>query len=162
MNAASNDDATVDVADHLRQADALLTEGVRRIMHASGDLPGASHPLHEVLRLSEQQAMATLEAAENVLSEARAIRARGRGADIEVHVARIEALAQDILTSQQAQDLGGQRLKKAITLLQAVEHRIGEVLTQLGLAPIDQPAAWSDAPALEQSHVDELLAHLGI
>ncbi|MGC9186052.1 MAG: protein phosphatase CheZ, partial [Thiomonas sp.] len=49
----------------LREADALLAEGVQRIMGVASDIPGASHPLQEALRLSEEQAMVTMDAAES-------------------------------------------------------------------------------------------------
>jgi chemotaxis protein CheZ len=150
---------------NLREADALLTEGVQRIMRASSDLPGASHPLQEALRLSEEQAMVTLEAVEAAQTEVAAIRATN-GGFIDVRLERLDMQLQTILTSQQGQDLAGQRLKKTITLLQAVEQRIQEALLQLGYLPgaasdPERETASSD-PRLDQSNVDDLLAELGI
>lgn len=149
---------------NLREADVLLTEGVQRIMHASSDLPGVSHPLQEALALSEQQAMATLEAVEGAQNEVAAIRATN-GGFIDSRLDRLDAYLQTILTSQQSQDLAGQRLKKTITLLQAVEQRIQEALEQLGHARGTTQALEDDTfsgERMDQSNVDDLLAQLGI
>ncbi|NNM63070.1 MAG: chemotaxis protein CheZ [Burkholderiales bacterium] len=149
--------------NNLREADALLTEGVQRIMHASHDLPGASHPLQEALALSEQQAMATLEAVEAAQSEVAAIRATN-GDFIDTRLNLLDAHLQAILTSQQGQDLAGQRLKKTISLLQAVEQRIQDALLQLGYLQGDATAADDTfcGQRMDQSNVDDLLAELGI
>lgn len=162
----------------LTEADALLHEGVRRIMAASGDLPEASHPLEEALRLTETQAMATLEAVENGFTEIAAIRAT-HGGFIDERLDRLEQQFHTILASQQGQDLAGQRLKKTIHLLQAVEQRIRAAVEQLG--PHLEPAATAEAPApatdsaaplngvpayagpsFAQDDVDALLRDLGI
>jgi chemotaxis protein CheZ len=151
----------------LTEADALLHEGVRRIMVASSDLPEASHPLEEALRLTETQAMATLEAVENSFSELAAIRATHAGF-IDDRLDRLEAQLHVILASQQGQDLAGQRLKKTISLLQAVEQRIRSAVAQLqpqicADAPQPVAAAQSDAdPTYGQDDVDALLRDLGI
>ncbi len=154
---------------NLREADALLTQGVQRILSASSDLPGASHPLQEVLRLSEQQAMHTLEAVEAAQGEVQAIRATN-GGFIDQRLQRLELHLQAILTAQQGQDLTGQRLKKTIALLQAVESRIQEALVQLGQAGFS-PGQPSSEPApddtfgsgrMDQDNVDDLLSQLGI
>ena len=162
-------DASGQALHSLRQADALLTQGVQRILHASSDLPGASHPLQEVLSLSEQQAMLTLEAVEAAQAELQAIRDTN-GGFIDQRLERLDGHLQTILTTQQGQDLAGQRLKKTIALLQAVEARIQEALTQLGEAGFaaTPPAAaepCSDtfgAGRLDQDNVDDLLSELGI
>ncbi len=147
---------------NLREADALLTEGVQRIMRASSDLPGASHPLQEALQLSEQQAMATLEAVEAAQGEVEAIRATD-GGFIDHRLLRLDEHLRTILTSQQAQDLAGQRLKKTITLLQAVEQRIQEALQHLGCVADGGAAPAEDGgQGLDQNNVDDLLAQLGI
>ncbi len=155
---------------NLRQADALLTQGVQRILNASSDLPGASHPLQEALRLSEQQAMRTLEAVEAAQAELQAIRATD-GGFIDQRLQRLDGHLQTILTTQQGQDLAGQRLLKTITLLQAVEARIQEALQQLGsvgfesAAPVPDAAAAVDSAGtdrLNQDNVDDLLSQLGI
>ena len=155
---------------NLREADALLTQGVQRILHASSDLPGASHPLQEVLRLSEQQAMMTLEAVEAAQAELQAIRDTN-GGFIDQRLQRLDGHLQTILTTQQGQDLAGQRLKKTIALLQAVESRIQEALAQLRTAGFEaeEVPAEADAPTdtfgagrLDQDNVDDLLAQLGI
>jgi|YelNatPaOPRAMG01_1025707.scaffolds.fasta_scaffold30799_3 chemotaxis protein CheZ len=160
----------------LTEADALLHEGVRRIMAASSDLPEASHPLEEALRLTETQAMATLEAAEIGLSEVAAIRAT-RGGFIDARLDRIEQQFQIILSSQQGQDLAGQRLKKTMHLLQAVEQRIRDAVAQLTphwaegtadtatVADAIVPAGGIPAyagPTFDQDEVDALLRDLGI
>ncbi|MDD4885655.1 MAG: protein phosphatase CheZ [Thiomonas sp.] len=160
----------------LTEADALLHEGVRRIMAASSDLPEASHPLEEALRLTETQAMATLEAVENGFAEIAAIRAT-QGGFIDAQLERIEQQFHTILASQQGQDLAGQRLKKTIHLLQAVEQRIRAAAEQLGpqleAAPHAAPAKPADdaplngvpayaGPAFAQDDVDALLRDLGI
>ena len=158
----------------LTEADALLHEGVRRIMAASSDLPEASHPLEEALRLTETQAMATLEAVENGFSEIAAIRATHGGFIDD----RLELQFHTILASQQGQDLAGQRLKKTIHLLQAVEQRIRNAVEQLGpqlqsapsartSAPTENAAPLNGVPAyagptFAQDDVDALLRDLGI
>jgi chemotaxis protein CheZ len=150
---------------NLQEANALLNEGIQRIMGAASDLPDASHPLQEALMLSEEQAMVTLEAVEAAQTEVAAIRATN-GGFIDVRLDRLEQELQTILTSQQGQDLAGQRLKKSITLLQAVEQRVRDALQQLGVCVESDPAAPAADPAanlsLEQSHVDDLLAQLGL
>lgn len=149
---------------NLREADILLTEGVQRIMHASTDLPGVSHPLQEALALSEQQAMITLEAVESAQHEVSAIRA-ANGEFIDDRLDRLEEHLQAILTTQQGQDLAGQRLKKTITLLQAVEQRIQEALDQLGHARGTTQPPEDDTfsgERMDQNNVDDLLAQLGI
>ena len=161
---------------NLREDDALLTQGVQRILHASSDLPGASHPLQEVLHLSEQQAMLTLEAVEAAQAELQAIRATN-GGFIDQRLQRLDGHLQTILTTQQGQDLAGQRLKKTIALLQAVESRIQEALVQLGPVPADARQALAELQAacpaealsdtfgagrLDQDNVDDLLSQLGL
>ena len=152
---------------NLREADALLTQGVQRILHASSDLPGASHPLQEVLHLSEQQAMLTLEAVEAAQAELQAIRGTD-GGFIDQRLQRLDGHLQTILTTQQGQDLAGQRLKKTIALLQAVESRVQEALTQLGYAGpgVEAETQLTDdtfgSGRLDQDNVDDLLSQLGI
>ena len=150
----------------LTEADALLQTGVRRIMAASNDLPGASHPLEEALRMTEMQAMATLEAVEKGFAEVDAIRATHAGF-IDERLDRIEEQLHAILASQQGQDLAGQRLKKTIHLLQAVEERIQSATAQLAehLGPdniTDAPAVDDSGPTYAQDDVDALLSQLGI
>ncbi len=154
---------------NLREADALLTQGVQRILHASSDLPGATHPLQEVLHLSEQQAMLTLEAVEAAQAELQSIHA-ANGGFIDQRLQRLEGHLQTILTTQQGQDLAGQRLKRTIALLQAVESRIQEALAQLAgagfqrAAPLEAPVRDDTfgAGRLDQGNVDDLLSELGI
>ena len=149
---------------NLREADALLTEGVQRIMGVASELPGASHPLKEALALSEQQAMATLEAVEAAQADVAEIRATN-GGFIDMRLDHLDAQLQAILTSQQGQDLAGQRLKKTITLLQAVEQRIQDALTQLGFVADAKQESGEDTftgSRLDQGTVDDLLAELGI
>ena len=169
MSTPSDSPAPGQALHQLIEADALLTQGVQRILHASSDLPGASHPLQEVLHLSEQQAMLTLEAVEAAQGELQAIRATD-GDFIDQRLQRLEGHLQTILTTQQGQDLAGQRLKKTIALLQAVESRVQEALTQLGYAAAD-PEVTAAAQAtddtfgagrLDQDNVDDLLSQLGI
>ncbi|MGA8008956.1 MAG: protein phosphatase CheZ [Thiomonas sp.] len=169
--------ASATALQSLTEADALLHEGVRRIMAASSDLPEASHPLEEALRLTETQAMATLEAVEHGFAEVAAIRAT-HGGFIDDRLDRIEHQFHTILASQQGQDLAGQRLKKTIHLLQAVEQRIRAAVEHLG--PHLEPAPSADAvahaddgaplngvpayagPTFAQDDVDALLRDLGI
>ncbi|WP_018914343.1 protein phosphatase CheZ [Thiomonas sp. FB-6] len=176
MSSPPDAQASGQALHNLREADALLTQGVQRILHASSDLPGASHPLQEVLHLSEQQAMLTLEAVEAAQAELQAIRDTN-GGFIDQRLQRLEGHLQTILTTQQGQDLTGQRLKKTISLLQAVESRIQDALGKLGpVAAGEQPAlvelhavlpaeALSDtfgAGRLDQDNVDDLLSQLGL
>lgn len=169
--------ATSLALNQLTEADALLHEGVRRIMAASSDLPEASHPLEEALRLTETQAMATLEAVEKGCAEVASIRAT-HGGFIDANLDRIELQFHTILASQQGQDLAGQRLKKTIHLLQAVEQRIRAAVDQLGpqlavqatvgtatpsasSAPLNGVPAYA-GPTFAQDDVDALLRDLGI
>ena len=163
----NNTHAPGDAARNLLEANALLTEGLDRIMGVASELPGASHPLQEALELSEQQAMATLEAVESALEELHRIRSVASGF-IDEHLGRLDSHLQKILTSQQGQDLAGQRLKKAIALLQVVEARVQEALGHLGSvqeAP-ETPAAEREdtftGTRLDQGTVDDLLAELGL
>ena len=143
----------------------MLREGVRRIMSASSDLPTASHPLEEAIRLTEKQAMATLEAVEGAFVELEAIRATQDGF-IDGHLDAMESQLHMILASQQGQDLAGQRLKKAISLLQAVEDRIGGALGELGIdvEPLLATVGVQeeDVGPIGQDDVDALLKELGI
>jgi chemotaxis protein CheZ len=176
MSAPLDPQAPGQALHQLIEADALLTQGVQRILHASSDLPGASHPLQEVLHLSEQQAMLTLEAVEAAQAELQAIRDTN-GGFIDQRLERLGGHLQTILTTQQGQDLAGQRLKKTIALLQAVESRIQEALAQLGPVPADAHQALADVHAewapeavsdtfgagrLDQDNVDDLLSQLGL
>lgn len=117
----------------LCQAEILLTQGVHRILHASSALPGATNPLHEVLRLSEQQAMCTLDAVEAAQQEIQAIKASS-GDGVDQRLCRVEFHLQTILNAQQSQDLAGQRLRGTIALLEAVESRLQDALSQLRCA----------------------------
>jgi chemotaxis protein CheZ len=157
---------SLDALRKLREADALLAEGVQRIMGAVTDIPGATQPLQEVLRLSEEQAMVTLDAAEMAQRQIQRIEDTARnGGYIDVPLGVMKENLQAILTSQQGQDLAGQRLKKIITLLQAVETRIQEALEQLGHARGMTQAPEEDTFSghrLDQAHVDDLLAELGL
>ena len=160
--------ANVEALRRLREADALLAEGMRRISGAVVDIHGASRPLEEALRLSEQQAMVTLDAAEAAQRELQAIEdAARRGGYIDGALAAIDQRLRFIVDGQQAQDLAGQRLLKTMALLQAVEQRIGEALRQLGCASSAPGAAALASPrgsahGLDQQAVDSLFAELGI
>ena len=145
----------------LRQAQSLLQSGLQRIKHASGDLPQARAPLHEALQIGELQAMRTLDALEGAQRELGVIRA-GDGEPIGGALQRIDAHLQDILTSQQAQDLAGQRLQKTIALLGAVQARIDDALRQLGMPEPPAAAATDRDARLPQADVDDLLAGLGL
>ena len=80
-------------------------------------------------------------------------------------LSRIESALHTILASQQAQDLAGQRLKKAIILLSAAEERIRKILDETGIAREERgtakPSGIPDSP-IEQDELDDLLASLGI
>jgi len=155
-----------DALRNLREADALLAEGVQRIMGVATDLPGASHPLEEALRLSEEQAMATMDAAESAQKQLLLIEQTAiAGGFIDAPLEAIRNSLQTILTSQQGQDLAGQRLKKTITLLHAVETRVQEALSQFGALACTQDGEVQDTfsgQRLDQGSVDDLLAELGI
>ena len=160
-------DAESSIALHkLREADALLAEGVHRIMGVASQIPGATQPLLEVLRMSEQQAMSTMEAVESGLRWLQQIEDTARnGGYIDDKLHGLRADLRSILTSQQAQDLAGQRLKKTIALLQAVELRVQEAMHGLGTThaePKQADAATPDTARLQQCDVDDLLSSLGI
>ncbi|MHB1881006.1 MAG: protein phosphatase CheZ [Acidithiobacillus sp.] len=151
----------------LSEAELLLREGLKRIANtAEENLSGAQNPLEEALRLTEEQTMVTLSAVERAQDAVNDIRsAHNRFIDESLH--HIDSALLTILTSQQGQDLAGQRLKKAITLLQAVEERIRLTLAEIGMqanpdyAPQADDVADSD-PRVNQDEVDALLAELGI
>lgn len=154
----------------LSEAEALLREGLRRITNAQTDLPNAQDPISEALRLSEEQALTTIAAVERGQDALRSILQTDRQF-IDKPLGVIEESFAEILASQQAQDLAGQRLKKALTLLQAVETRIAAVLHELSmLSDLDTSGTPSESggsaaprvPTLDQSDVDSLLAELGI
>ncbi|MBU2804727.1 protein phosphatase CheZ [Acidithiobacillus ferridurans] len=168
----------------LVEADLLLNEGLKRIAGAGRDLPDACNPIEEALALSEVQTMSTLEALDTAQAAIHHIEKTQKGF-IDEDIAEIKAALATILNSQQGQDLAGQRLKKALRLLQAVNDRISQaILTlrdNLGI-PRQEPEgdlvegegitiARTDATALEeaiqgqhveQDDVDALLAELGI
>ncbi|MHB0873729.1 protein phosphatase CheZ [Acidithiobacillus sp.] len=151
----------------LSEAELLLREGLKRIANtAEENLSGAQNPLEEALRLTEEQTMVTLSAVERAQDAVNDIRsAHNRFIDESLH--HIDSALLTILTSQQGQDLAGQRLKKAITLLQAVEERIRLTLAEIGMqanpdyAPQADDVTDSD-PRVNQDEVDALLAELGI
>ena len=161
MNTSRGDDAPRLALQNLQEADQLLSAGLRRILGAAGDLPNASHPLQEALELGERQAMATLSAVEAAQVELAVLRA-----DLGEHDARLRRLdaeLQRILTTQQAQDLAGQRLQRTLALLRVVEQRIHDALGELGVAGMAGAAA-APAPCaanLDQGRVDDLLSQLG-
>ncbi|MHB8248624.1 MAG: hypothetical protein ACYDCX_07010 [Acidithiobacillus sp.] len=156
-----------DPARLLSEADLLLREGLRRIASAQSDLPDAQSPLEEALRLTEEQAMATIAAVERAQEAVQEIR-RANGTFIDEPLDHIDSALGTILASQQGQDLAGQRLKKAIALLHAVEERIRLTLDELGLEgagpPCDANAATPCAAdeRVNQDDVDAMLAELGI
>ena len=108
----------------LQAENQLLAQGMRRMLQACCDLPDARRPLHEVLRLGEQQAMRTLQAAEAALAELDALRADPAAPPDAQRLLRMEHQLQEIRAAQQGQDLAGQQLNQAMALLQAVESRI--------------------------------------
>ena len=150
----------------LSEAEALLREGLRRIADVQSDFPSAKNPLEEALRLSEEQAMTTLAAVERGQAAVSEIQ-RAHRQYIDQPLSIIGEAFSEILESQQAQDLAGQRLKKAITLLQVVESRITKVLEDLrptlDLDNASSPEASAVAEqTFQQADVDALLAELGI
>ncbi|MBU2760451.1 protein phosphatase CheZ [Acidithiobacillus sulfurivorans] len=151
----------------LSEAELLLREGLKRIANtAEENLSGAQNPLEEALRLTEEQTMATLAAVERAQDAVSIIR-NAHNSYIDEPLKHIESALLVILASQQGQDLAGQRLKKAITLLQAVEERIRLTLTEAGMESAsniaEENAATAEAnPSINQEEVDSLLAELGI
>ncbi len=152
----------------LSEAELLLREGLKRIANsAEENLSGAQNPLEEALRLTEEQTMATLAAVERAQDAVMVIR-NAHNRFIDEPLRQIESALLVILSSQQGQDLAGQRLKKAITLLQAVEERIRLTLAEIGLESSAQDSAEECAalaeanPSINQDEVDSLLAELGI
>ncbi|MBU2838392.1 protein phosphatase CheZ [Acidithiobacillus thiooxidans] len=151
----------------LSEAELLLREGLKRIANtAEENLSGAQNPLEEALRLTEEQTMATLAAVERAQDAVSTIR-NTHNSYIDEPLKHIESALLVILASQQGQDLAGQRLKKAITLLQAVEERIRLTLAEAGMESAsditEENAATAEAnPSINQEEVDSLLAELGI
>ncbi|MBU2793126.1 hypothetical protein HAQ01_06945 [Acidithiobacillus thiooxidans] len=167
----------------LVEADLLLNEGLKRIAGAGRDLPDACNPIEEALALSEVQTMSTLEALDIAQAAIRRIEKTQKGF-IDGDIGEIKVAMATILESQQGQDLAGQRLKKSLRLLQAVNDRISQAILTLrdnlgiprqeGVDLVegeDTTIARTDATALEeviqgqhveQDDVDALLAELGI
>lgn len=158
----------------LKEVDLLMREGLRRIASAHTDFPEAKHPLEEALRLSEEQAMSTLDAVDAGRTAIREIRAMDN-AFIDGPLERIDEAFSVILLGQQGQDLAGQRLKKAMALMTAVQDRVSAVLRGIPLDDDDvcsPPTARAssgnvvteraDEATMAQSDVDDLLAELGI
>ena len=152
------------------QADNLrLVQGMRHMLQACFDLPDARRPLHEVLRLGEQQAMRTLRAAEAALAELDALRADPGGSPDAQRLLRVEHQLEAIRAAQQDQDLAGQQLNRALALLQAVESRIRDGIgpdgrRECGAAGACRPDTAHepfDTQRLDQDSVDRLLASLG-
>ncbi|MGC9238774.1 MAG: hypothetical protein ACP5D5_03840 [Acidithiobacillus sp.] len=138
----------------------LLREGLRRL-EASAELPGAHQPLREALELTERQTLATITAAEqgqSVLAELR----RGQISP-DTACDQLEAVFQQIVASQQGQDLAGQRLQQALGLLRMVDERIHLLLADAGLAPTTKVGKTGEDPAsMRQEDVDAILRDLGI
>ncbi|AIA55752.1 hypothetical protein [Acidithiobacillus caldus] len=156
--------ATNETLQLLRETERLLREGMKRIAQVQSDLPTAQSPLEEALRLTEEQAMTTLSGVERA-QEALADIRNADGVFIDGYLDRIDQALGTILASQQGQDLAGQRLKKAITLLGAVEERICRTVKDLGIdsLPAENIPASADAmTSFGQNDVDALLAELGI
>ncbi|WP_308388934.1 protein phosphatase CheZ [Acidithiobacillus sp. AMEEHan] len=148
----------------LSEIELLLREGLRRIANTAGeDLAGAKDPLEEALRLTEEQTMATLAAVELAQGALHRIRS-AHNTFIDSELGQIDQALQRIIASQQGQDLAGQRLKKSINLLRAVENRISQTLNEMGME--GQPAGATEQevnnPDIDQDGVDALLAELGI
>ncbi len=131
----------------LQQADALLARTLRGLLHASSELPQACHPLRELLDLSELQALRTLDAVDAAQAELQELRdsADWKGRD-DAGLQRLEAHLQTIRSAQQSQDLAGQRLKRTIAILQAVEPRIREALAQWDQACLVAPQRGDASP----------------
>lgn len=156
--------ATNETLQLLRETERLLREGMKRIAQVQSDLPTAQSPLEEALRLTEEQAMTTLSGVERA-QEALADIRNADGVFIDGYLDRIDQALGTILASQQGQDLAGQRFKKAITLLGAVEERICRTVKDLGIdsLPAENIPASADAmTSFGQNDVDALLAELGI
>ena len=151
----------------LSEAELLLREGLKRIANtAEENLSGAQNPLEEALRLTEEQTMATLSAVERAQDAVDDIRS-AHNSFIDESLLQIDSALLTILTSQQGQDLAGQRLKKAIALLQAVEERIRLTLVEIGMKTSPYYASQTDDlvdsnPHVNQDEVDALLSELGI
>ncbi|MGK9451323.1 hypothetical protein ACSSZE_08715 [Acidithiobacillus caldus] len=156
--------ATNETLQLLRETERLLREGMKRIAQVQTDLPTAQSPLEEALRLTEEQAMTTLAGVERA-QEALADIRNADGVFIDGYLDRIDQALGTILASQQGQDLAGQRLKKAFTLLGAVEEGICRTVKDLGIdsLPAENIPASADAiTSFGQNDVDALLAELGI
>jgi chemotaxis protein CheZ len=175
MDAACQTGETIrgKTAHALKEVDLLMREGLRRIANAHTDFPEARHPLEEALRLSEEQAMSTLDAVDAGRAAIREIRAMDN-AYIDGPLARVEEAFSTIFHGQQGQDLAGQRLKKAMALMTAVQDRVSAVLRSIPLddgeessalcATGTEPceAAVGQGSTMAQNDVDDLLSELGI
>lgn len=148
----------------LSEANLLMQEGLKRIASAHTDIPGAQHPLQEALQMSEEQTMKTLNALESGRAALRHM-LQTKDGYVDEDLAQIDAAFAIILQSQQAQDLAGQRLKKAMSLMTLVQERIAKALEGM---PLEMPDAAQEGvgqsaeQSYEQDDVDALLAELGI
>lgn len=147
----------------LGEAEALLEQGLRRIAQAQGDLPEAQHPICEAIALSEQQTMITLAAVEKGQEAVGRIETIEKGF-IDNELADIRASFAEILAASQGQDLAGQRLKKSLALLTAVQERLQQALEELPIADAAEPTGTVEGSAVDysQADVDALLESLGI
>ncbi len=151
---------TTDFPRLLGEADILLKEGMKRIASAQADIPGAQTPLEEALQMTEDQALQTIAAVEKSQEIIKDIRSAD-GIFIDKHLDELDSHLHTIIAGQQVQDLAGQRLKKAINLLRAVESRIAQALQEMGVDGTAEEKEAVSAP-INQNDVDALLAELGI
>ena len=153
----------------LTEVEMLMREGLRRIANVHTEMPQARHPLQEAMHLSEKQTMRTLEYVDSGQAAVQEIRSMRQGY-IDQPLNRIAEAFSIILESQQGQDLAGQRLKKALALMNAVQERIAAVLKEIPM----EPPLTDNAPdtgksdretttkEFAQDDVDALLLELGI
>lgn len=149
---------------NLGEAGLLLEKGIQKIFSTHEELSASRDPISEALSISERHALATLAAVEDAEAAVKRICGISReGAYIDPQLRVIQTALTTILASQQGQDLAGQRLKKAITLIDAVKSKIQATLAEIGVISTAEAVPETQmASSCSQEDVDALLEELGI
>ena len=152
---------------------ALATEAVAAIQKAVEELPDACERLRYVKDMTQKAANKVFDLSDATKADAEQLLALAAQAPPEMQAAlralaeRQQALATELMMSQDFQDLSGQVINKVITLMLSVERPMEQVLDHAGQVAGAQPEAEELAgvqtpdKALKQDDVDDLLASLG-
>jgi chemotaxis protein CheZ len=150
---------------------------------ARTEAPDARMRLDHVITLTEEAAHRTMDAVERAQPLARAIAEDQAGdpalllADARCRAVEIEAALGEVLLAQDYQDRTGQLIRRAIGLVETVEHRLVELLRVAGVQAAAAGAGPAEAGTINgfgprvaqagddalasQQQVDDLLESLG-